>query len=153
MWNNSRETRCCLFPPRVSQAQSWRILAKTRGSSAQFSRFSGVFVLRKFACLSSVTSVVTNSATPWSVTDQAPLSMGLSRQEYWSGLPCPPPGDLPTPWIESASLMSSALAGRFFSTKATLEAHWEGLGILNYLFAKVPWNKNIFFYFHCNWTF
>ena len=46
----------------------------------------------------------------------APLSMELSRQEYWSGLPCLPPGDLPNPGIEPESLMSPALAGRFFST-------------------------------------
>ena len=39
-------------------------------------------------------------ATPWTVARQAPLSMGFSRQEYWSGLPCPPPGDLPYPGIE-----------------------------------------------------
>ena len=40
---------------------------------------------------------------PWTVACQAPLSMGLSRQEYWSGLPCPPSGDLPNPGIEPAS--------------------------------------------------
>ena len=42
--------------------------------------------------------------TPWTVTHQAPLSMGFSRQEYWSGLPFPTPGDLPKPGIESGSL-------------------------------------------------
>ena len=47
---------------------------------------------------------------------QAPLSMGFSRQEYWSGLLCPPPGDLPNPGTEPASLMSLALAGRFFTS-------------------------------------
>ena len=41
--------------------------------------------------------------TPWTVAYQAPLSMGFSRQEYWSGLPCPPPGDLPDPEIEPRS--------------------------------------------------
>ena len=46
------------------------------------------------------------------VTHQAPLSMGFSRQEYWSGLPFPPPGDLPDPGIQLMSLISSALAGR-----------------------------------------
>ena len=45
---------------------------------------------------------------------QAPLSMGFSRQEYWSGLPCPPAGDLPDPGIEPKSLESPALAGGFF---------------------------------------
>ena len=47
---------------------------------------------------------------------------GLSRQEYWSGLPCPPPGDLPDPGIEPMSLVSLALAGRLFITSATWEA-------------------------------
>ena len=53
---------------------------------------------------------------------QAPLSMGFSRQEYWSGLPFPPPWDHPNPGIEPASLMSPALAGRFFTTSITWEA-------------------------------
>ena len=51
--------------------------------------------------------------TPWTVAHQAPLSMGFSRQEYWSGLPFPPPGDLPDPGIKPASLTSPALAGGF----------------------------------------
>ena len=42
-------------------------------------------------------------ATPWTLAHLAPLSMGFSRQEYWSGLPCPPPGDLPNPGIEPRS--------------------------------------------------
>ena len=58
---------------------------------------------------SCVCSVVSDSATPWSVTHQAPLSMGFSRQEYRSGLPCPPPGNLPNPGIETASPESPAL--------------------------------------------
>ena len=58
-------------------------------------------------------------ATPWTVARQTPLSMGFSRQEYWSGLPCPPPGDLPDPGIELVSLRSSALAGRLFIPSTT----------------------------------
>ena len=58
-------------------------------------------------------------ATPWTVAHQAPLSMGFSRQEYWSGLPYPPPGDLPNPGIESTPLAAPASAGRFFTTSAT----------------------------------
>ena len=50
------------------------------------------------------------SVTPWTVARQAPLSMGLSRQEYCSGLPFPPPGNLPDPGIEPGSLTSPALA-------------------------------------------
>ena len=49
---------------------------------------------------------------------QAPLSMGFSRQEYWSGLPSPSPGHLPKPGIKPGSLMSATLAGRFFTTSA-----------------------------------
>ena len=59
--------------------------------------------------------------TLWTVAHQA-LSMGFSRKEYWSGLPCPQPGDLPDPGIKPQSLMSPTLAGRFFTTSATWEA-------------------------------
>ena len=48
-------------------------------------------------------------ATPWTVARQVPLPMGFSRQEYWRGLPCPPPGDLPDPGIEPMSSASPAL--------------------------------------------
>ena len=61
-------------------------------------------------------------ATPRTVACQAFLSIGLSRQEYWSRLLCPPPGDLPDPGIRPASLMSPAWAGLFFTTCATREA-------------------------------
>ena len=54
-------------------------------------------------------------ATPWTVAYQAPLSMEFSRQEYSSGLPRPPPGDLPDPRIEPASLSSPALTGKFLN--------------------------------------
>ena len=53
---------------------------------------------------------------PWTVARQAPLSMGFSRQEYWSGLPFPSPGDLSDPRIEPTSPASPALAGGFFLT-------------------------------------
>ena len=48
-------------------------------------------------------SLVAPFVTPGTVARQAPLSMGFSRQEYWSGRPCPPPGDLPNPRIELTS--------------------------------------------------
>ena len=70
------------------------------------------YVLRCSSC-------VRLCATLWTVAHQAPLSMGFSRQEYWSGLPCPSPRDLPNPGIESTSLMSPALAGGFFNTRTT----------------------------------
>ena len=60
----------------------------------------------------------------WTVTLQAPLLMGFSRQEYWSGLPCPPPGHLPDPGIKPTTLTPPTLAGRFFTTRAS----WDALG-------------------------
>ena len=56
-------------------------------------------------------------ATLWTVAHQTPLSMGFSRQEYWSGLPFPSPGDLPNPEMEPASPVSPALAGGFFTAE------------------------------------
>ena len=57
---------------------------------------------------------------PWTVAHQAPLSIGFFRQEYWSGLPFPSPGDLPDPGIKPVSLMSPALAGGFFTTSMVM---------------------------------
>ena len=67
-------------------------------------------------------SVVGDSETPWTVARQAPLSMGFSRQEYWSGLPLNPPWALPNPGIEPTSLASPALACGSFTTSTTGEA-------------------------------
>ena len=64
--------------------------------------------------------VCLDSATLWIVAHQAPVSMEFSRQEYWSGLPFPTPGDLPDLGIESVSLVFPALAGGFCTT-------WEAL--------------------------
>ena len=59
---------------------------------------------------------------PMEGAGQAPPTIGCSRQEYWSGLPCPPPGNLPNPGIESTSPVSPASAAGFFTTSATWEA-------------------------------
>ena len=67
-----------------------------------------VFMLGHFSC-------VQLFVTLWNVALQAPLSIGFSRQEYWSGLLCPPLGNLSDPWIEPMSLTSLALAGGFFN--------------------------------------
>ena len=73
---------------------------------------------------------------------QAPLPMGFSRQEYWSGLPCPPPGDLPDPVIKPMSPVTPALAGGFFTTEPPGKPHlyvtgWDKspswLSLLNFL--------------------
>ena len=63
--------------------------------------------------------------TPWTIACQAPMSTGFSRQEYWSGLLFPSPGDLPDPGIKPVSLTSPAVAGGFFTTSTT----WEALNL------------------------
>ena len=82
------------------------------------------------------------SVTPWTIAHQASLSMGFSRQEYWSGLPCPSRGHLPNPGIEPASLTSPALAGGFFTTSTTIHnvkwswgtgKDWTNYGMLSYI--------------------
>ena len=76
-------------------------------------------------CMLNCFSHIQFFVTLWTVACQSPLSVGFPRQEYWTGLPRCLPGDLPNPGIESTSLMSPALAGRFFTTSAT----WEALGV------------------------
>ena len=71
--------------------------------------------------------LLSDSATPWTVAHQAPLFMGFSRQEYWSGVPFSTPGDLPNPGIEPVSLATPALAGGFFTNCCpSREAHRDG---------------------------
>ena len=73
------------------------------------------------ACVLCCFSCVCLFATLWTVAHHIPLTMGFSRQEYQLGLPCPPPGDLPHPWTKPKSLMSLALACRFFTISTTWE--------------------------------
>ena len=80
------------------------------------------YLLYLTTCMLNLFSRVRLFMTPWTVGWQAPLSMAFSRQEYWSGLPHLPPGDLPDPGIESTFLWSPVLAGRFFTTSTTVEA-------------------------------
>ena len=80
-------------------------------------------LLINIKCLPSHFSHVQLFATLWTVACQALLSMGFSRQEYWSGLPFSSPGDLPDPSIKPRSPVSPALAEGFFTTGATWKAH------------------------------
>ena len=73
----------------------------------------------KHACMLNRFSHVRFCTTLWTGACQVCLSMGFSRQEYWSGLPCPPPGDLPDQGIKPGTLTSPALAGKLFPTGAT----------------------------------
>ena len=84
-------------------------------------------------------SAVSDSVTPPTVAHQAPLSVGCSRQEDCGGLPCPPPGDLPHPGIQPASVKSPALAGGFFITRATWEAVCQ---VVTDAWYSIPWAAN-----------
>ena len=93
-----------------------------------------------WACMLSH-SVVSDSATPWTVAHQAPLSMGFPRQGYWSELPFPTAGDLPNPGIEAMSLASPTLAGGFFTIAPPGKPHrfsiflgiYPGVGFLGHM--------------------
>ena len=94
-------------------------------NSILFLKFQMSFTImfKSCVCLLSHFSCVWLFVTLQTVAHQVPLSIGFSRQEYWNGLPCPPPWNLPDPGIEPASLTSPALAGRIFTTNTTQEAH------------------------------
>ena len=91
---------------------TWELRKQRRQAAAQ------IPCLLYYACVLIRFSHVQLFATPWTVARQAPLYMGFSRQEYWSGLPFPSPVDLPNPGIEPGS----PTAGRFFTIWATREA-------------------------------
>ena len=84
--------------------------------------FSIIYVNHGCVCMLSHCSSVQLFVTSWTIACQAPLSIAFFRQEYWSRLPCPSPGDLIHPVIEPVSLTFPELAGRFFTTSATWEA-------------------------------
>ena len=91
-------------------------------------------------------SCVQLSETLWIIAFQAPLSMGFFRQEYWSGPLCPPPGDLPDPGMEPNSLMSTALANRFFTISTIWGAHdniYETINSLSQSEINKPMNKEL----------
>ena len=98
-----------------------------------------IYIIYKFSYVCVLTHIQI-FASPWAVAHQAPLSMGFSRQEYWSGLSCSPPGDLPNPGIEPASPKSPALAGKILYHWATWEAPKQNKQIKN-----VTWFKNSIF--------
>ena len=109
----------------LSSKKSW---LKLRNVSLTFLFPSSVFIGRKkrenknvfisLLCVLTHSSPVQLFATLWTGACQAPRSMGFSRQEYWSGLPCLSPGYLPDPGVEPASLLSPALADKFSTTIA-----------------------------------
>ena len=113
----------------TSQLYCWFMLG--RHACVQGQRFSHVWLF----------------ATPWTVARQAPLSVRFSRQEHWSGLPCPLLGDLPNIGIEPTSPASPALAGGFFIHWATWETQ-EGIYVLNIQDSAVRMGKLIYTYIY-----
>ena len=99
----------------------WVFISRYAGYFYISFRSLSFFLYLRRLCMWSCFSRVWLFATMWTVAHQALLSMGFSRQEYWSGLPCPPSGDLPNPGVK----LESALAGRFFTTSTTWDAPWE----------------------------
>ena len=112
----------------ISSLVQYSVLGILWGTKLSKSKFRQSFCLH--ACVLSCFSCVWLFVTPWSIDCQAPLSMGFSRHEYWSGLSFPLPGDLPHPGVESTSLMPPVLAGRFFTTRATREGFVYSLYII-----------------------
>ena len=118
-WLYDLSVSVCIFQPirvngRHGHQQLWVIPLQLPHQKRKWS-----FSLSVHACLQRHFSCVWLFATLWTIAHQTPLSIEFSRQEYWSRLPCPTPGDLPDPGMEVKSLTSPALAGGFFTTSTT----------------------------------
>ena len=91
-------------PPRSAQGgHSYSSPVRGTISPSTYSPVEPSLLTRSSVCVYQSLSHVRLFATPWTAAHQAPLSMGFSRQQYWNGWPCPPPGDLPDPGIEPTS--------------------------------------------------
>ena len=111
---------------RIKLSEFFRIHVSQPAST----KCKSVLVLFEYTlCVLSHFCCVRLFATLWTQARQAPLSMGFSRQEYWSELLCSSLGDLPHPGIKLASFMLCALAGGFFTASATWEASLHTLGM------------------------
>ena len=102
----------CQIQQSIHNSMTNRLICSKR-SGSKFNPFSVAYV-----CMLSL-QLCLNFCDPWAVAHQASLSMGFWRQDYWSGLPFCPPGDLPDSGIKLGSLVCPALAGRFFTTSTT----------------------------------
>ena len=109
------------YPLPPTSRQNWIRLKLDRVLNFQYLQCSVLAFLFKtsIACIYAYMHIVASIVSLWTVARQAPLSMGFSRQEYWSGLPVPPPEDLPKPRIKPTSLISTALVDRFLTTSVT----------------------------------
>ena len=108
----------------VVDREAWRAVihgvAKSRTRLSDWTEVNWILM-----CLLSCFSHIWLFATLWTIACQAPLSVGFSSQEYWSGLPFLSPGDLPDPGIELTFLAALTLAGRFFTTSTPWESESE----------------------------
>ena len=111
------------FPDQGSNPEPLHWEHLSHWTTREIPPFPLIFVLTPLnaACMCYRFSCIRLFVTPWTIALQVPLSIGFSRKEYWSKLPCPPAGDLPNWGIKAMSLMSPALAGGFFTTSATWE--------------------------------
>ena len=104
-------------------ARYWVYFPMLYSKSLLFIHFMYGSVYLSITCMLSHFSRVWLLVTLWTIAHQTPLSKGFSKQEDWSGLPHPPPEDLPNPGTELVSPISPALAGGFFTTSLSQEAH------------------------------
>ena len=93
------------------------------------------------ACMLSSFIYVQLSETPWTVAHQAPLSMEFSRLEYWNGLPCPPPGDLPNPGLKSVSPASPALQADSLADSLYISRHISFIALWRYTTSFTSWRS------------
>ena len=107
--------KCSFKPVPLEEAQTFRSVRVAMVLKGSICRSRA---LHMHGCMLSCSSCVRLCVTLWTVACQSPLSIGFSRQEYWSKLPCPPPGDLPQ-GSNPMSLKFLALTGGFFTTSAT----------------------------------
>ena len=119
-WEDSGSMLNLEWAQRPPRSRAWFL--SQRISPSLIPNVLGSLWVKRYVCVLNHFSHVQLFVTLWTVAHQAPLSMGFSRQEYWSGLPCPLPGDLPNSWIKPESFVSPAFAGRFFTTSATWDA-------------------------------
>ena len=162
-WGTRAGSRTLFSPQRWPLWAHWdlvfrvRFLRKDRPyPSTSTASGDAVFLHHPFfglhACVLRCFSRVQLFATPWTVARQSPLSVGFSRQEYWRGLPFPPPGNLPNPRIGPTSLTSPEVAGGFFTTSASWKVLFPKLSkrtkssknlntMSNFLCLLQPWRK------------
>ena len=103
----------------------WKSTKYLRRHSMTFQLTFNASIVWVLSCI-----VESDSATPWTGAHQAPLLMGFPRQEYWTGLPFPPPGHLSHPGIEPTPLVSPALAGGLFTTAPPGKSHEASITLI-----------------------